>query len=64
MDLVHHLLLYRCPPGVTEIYEAQCYTEARIEECMEVVAVWGVGGGVSFLCVGFSFQDFRDVSSF
>ncbi|XP_057208977.1 DBH-like monooxygenase protein 2 homolog isoform X2 [Triplophysa rosa] len=45
MDLVHHLLLYRCPPGVTEIYESQCYTEMSNEKCMEVVAVWGIGGG-------------------
>ncbi|XP_056620191.1 DBH-like monooxygenase protein 2 homolog isoform X2 [Triplophysa dalaica] len=45
VDLVHHLLLYRCPPGVTEVYESQCYTEMSNEQCMEVVAVWGIGGG-------------------
>ncbi|KAI7800157.1 DBH-like monooxygenase protein 2 homolog [Triplophysa rosa] len=45
LDLVHHLLLYRCPPGVTEIYESQCYTRVNSDECMEVVAVWAVGGG-------------------
>ncbi|XP_039548937.1 DBH-like monooxygenase protein 2 homolog [Pimephales promelas] len=44
-DLVHHLLLYRCPPSVTEPSEAQCYTRLSINECMETVAVWGVGGG-------------------
>ncbi|XP_026125787.1 DBH-like monooxygenase protein 2 homolog [Carassius auratus] len=44
VDLVHHLLLYRCPPTVTEPLEAECYTGAD-EKCMEVVAVWGVGGG-------------------
>ncbi|XP_042584940.1 DBH-like monooxygenase protein 2 homolog isoform X1 [Cyprinus carpio] len=43
-DLVHHLLLYRCPPTVTEPLEAECYTGVD-GECMEVVAVWGVGGG-------------------
>ncbi|XP_067239299.1 DBH-like monooxygenase protein 2 homolog [Chanodichthys erythropterus] len=44
IDLVHHLLLYRCPPSVTEPLEAECYT-GKGEECMETVAVWGVGGG-------------------
>ncbi|XP_059354299.1 DBH-like monooxygenase protein 2 homolog [Carassius carassius] len=43
-DLVHHLLLYRCPPSVTEPFEAECYTGVD-GECMETVAVWGVGGG-------------------
>ncbi|XP_051731145.1 DBH-like monooxygenase protein 2 homolog isoform X2 [Ctenopharyngodon idella] len=43
-DLVHHLLLYRCPPSVTQPFEAECYT-GKGEECMETVAVWGVGGG-------------------
>ncbi|XP_043075759.1 DBH-like monooxygenase protein 2 homolog [Puntigrus tetrazona] len=44
-DLVHHLLLYRCPPSVTsESFEAECYSGVD-EECMEAVAVWGVGGG-------------------
>uniref|UniRef100_A0A9J8CB34 Monooxygenase, DBH-like 1, like n=3 Tax=Cyprinus carpio TaxID=7962 RepID=A0A9J8CB34_CYPCA len=43
-DLVHHLLLYRCPPSVTEPFEAECYTGVD-RECMETVAVWGVGGG-------------------
>ncbi|XP_052390510.1 DBH-like monooxygenase protein 2 homolog isoform X1 [Carassius gibelio] len=43
-DLVHHLLLYRCPPSVTEPFEAKCYTGVD-GECMETVAVWGVGGG-------------------
>ncbi|KAF4109774.1 DBH-like monooxygenase protein 2 homolog isoform X1 [Onychostoma macrolepis] len=43
-DLLHHLLLYRCPATVTEPTEAECYTGADAQ-CMEVVAVWGVGGG-------------------
>ncbi len=45
-DLVHHLLLYRCSPSMTEPFEAECYTGVD-GECMETVAVWGVGGGVS-----------------
>uniref|UniRef100_A0A8C1UL72 Monooxygenase, DBH-like 1, like n=1 Tax=Cyprinus carpio TaxID=7962 RepID=A0A8C1UL72_CYPCA len=44
-DLVHHLLLYRCPPRVTEMFEAECYTSNRSNLCMETIAVWGVGGG-------------------
>ncbi|XP_016411972.1 DBH-like monooxygenase protein 2 homolog [Sinocyclocheilus rhinocerous] len=43
-DLVHHLLLYRCPLTVTEPFEAECFTGVD-GECMETVAVWGVGGG-------------------
>ncbi|XP_026104691.1 DBH-like monooxygenase protein 2 homolog isoform X2 [Carassius auratus] len=43
-DLVHHLLLYRCPPSVTEPFEEECYTGID-GECMETVAVWGIGGG-------------------
>ncbi|XP_051952101.1 DBH-like monooxygenase protein 2 homolog [Xyrauchen texanus] len=44
VDLVHHMLLYRCPPSVTVPSEAECYTETN-EKCVEVVSVWGVGGG-------------------
>uniref|UniRef100_A0A673IL13 Monooxygenase, DBH-like 1, like n=1 Tax=Sinocyclocheilus rhinocerous TaxID=307959 RepID=A0A673IL13_9TELE len=44
-DLVHHLLLYRCPLTVTEPFEAECYTPFRTNLCMETIAVWGVGGG-------------------
>ncbi|XP_050995491.1 DBH-like monooxygenase protein 2 homolog [Labeo rohita] len=43
-DLVHHLLMYRCPPTVTEPLEAECYTSFKTNLCMETVAVWGVGG--------------------
>uniref|UniRef100_A0A671NI23 DBH-like monooxygenase protein 2 homolog n=2 Tax=Sinocyclocheilus anshuiensis TaxID=1608454 RepID=A0A671NI23_9TELE len=43
-DLVHHLLLYRCPLTVTEPFEAECFTGVD-RECMETVALWGVGGG-------------------
>ncbi|KAK9956806.1 hypothetical protein ABG768_014516 [Culter alburnus] len=45
IDLVHHLLLYRCPPSVTELSEAECYTTLMADECMENTAVWAVGGG-------------------
>ncbi|TRY86917.1 hypothetical protein DNTS_002195 [Danionella cerebrum] len=44
IDLVHHLLLYRCPPTITQPFEDECYS-GRDDECMETVAVWGVGGG-------------------
>ncbi|XP_060771592.1 DBH-like monooxygenase protein 2 homolog [Neoarius graeffei] len=44
-DLVHHLLLYRCPPTVTEPYETPCYTREKGTECHQAVVVWGVGGG-------------------
>ncbi|KAF4099805.1 DBH-like monooxygenase protein 2 homolog [Onychostoma macrolepis] len=43
-DLVHHLLLYRCPVSMTEAFETECYT-GNDGECMQTVAVWGVGGG-------------------
>uniref|UniRef100_A0A8C1CJ92 Monooxygenase, DBH-like 1, like n=1 Tax=Cyprinus carpio carpio TaxID=630221 RepID=A0A8C1CJ92_CYPCA len=62
-DLVHHLLLYRCPPSVTEPFEAECYTGVD-GECMETVAVWGVGGGafefpeVAGLPIGGNVSDF------
>ncbi|XP_073708793.1 DBH-like monooxygenase protein 2 homolog [Garra rufa] len=44
VDLVHHLILYRCPPTVTEELDVECYTTVDAQ-CMQVVAVWGVGGG-------------------
>ncbi|KAF4071092.1 hypothetical protein AMELA_G00280910 [Ameiurus melas] len=44
-DLVHHLLLYRCPPSVTNSSEEQCYSKVKQSECIQAVAVWGVGGG-------------------
>ncbi|XP_068610070.1 DBH-like monooxygenase protein 2 homolog [Brachionichthys hirsutus] len=44
-DIVHHLLLYRCPAFVTEPAEADC---SRIGKegsaCFQVVAAWAVGG--------------------
>uniref|UniRef100_A0A3B4C915 Monooxygenase, DBH-like 1, like n=1 Tax=Pygocentrus nattereri TaxID=42514 RepID=A0A3B4C915_PYGNA len=45
LDLVHHLLLYRCPPIVTSPKEQACYTEEAQAECYQTVAAWGVGGG-------------------
>ncbi|XP_053470259.1 DBH-like monooxygenase protein 2 homolog [Ictalurus furcatus] len=44
-DLVHHLLLYRCPTSVTNPSEEQCYSKVKQSECIQAVAVWGVGGG-------------------
>ncbi|KAK3516685.1 hypothetical protein QTP70_022190 [Hemibagrus guttatus] len=45
LDLVHHILLYRCPPSVTKLSETQCYTVET--KCFQVIAVWGVGGEAS-----------------
>ncbi|XP_043075757.1 DBH-like monooxygenase protein 2 homolog [Puntigrus tetrazona] len=44
IDLVHHLALYLCPPSVTEPSEAQCTASIITALCMEMVAVWAVGG--------------------
>ncbi|KAM9435521.1 DBH-like monooxygenase protein 2 homolog [Clarias gariepinus] len=44
-DLVHHLLLYRCPPSVIKPFEGSCYSQES-PDCFHAVAVWGVGGGV------------------
>ncbi|XP_026853980.2 DBH-like monooxygenase protein 2 homolog [Electrophorus electricus] len=44
-DLVHHMLLYRCPPTVTTPYEHACYETEEATECYQAVAGWGVGGG-------------------
>ncbi|KAL7871558.1 hypothetical protein SRHO_G00065410 [Serrasalmus rhombeus] len=38
LDLVHHLLLYRCPPTVTSPKEQACYTEEAQAECYQTVA--------------------------
>ncbi|XP_037304540.2 DBH-like monooxygenase protein 2 homolog [Pungitius pungitius] len=45
-DLVHHILLYRCPSYVTEPYDRPCYMGDVGDTCFGVVAAWGVGGGV------------------
>lgn len=45
-DLVHHMLLYRCPSFVTEAYDGPCYQGDLGDACHDVVAAWGPGGGV------------------
>lgn len=45
-DLVHHMLLYRCPSFVTQVYDKPCYTGNIGDACFSVVAGWGLGGGV------------------
>lgn len=45
-DLVHHMLLYRCPSFVTEAYDGPCYRGDLGDACHDVVAAWGTGGGV------------------
>ncbi|KAM8831476.1 DBH-like monooxygenase protein 2 homolog [Spinachia spinachia] len=45
-DLVHHMLLYRCPPFVMEPYDNPCYMGDVGDACFGVVAAWAVGGGV------------------
>ncbi|XP_028841164.1 DBH-like monooxygenase protein 2 homolog [Denticeps clupeoides] len=43
-QFVHHLLLYRCPPGMNETSDRECYTGADNRECFQAVAAWGMGG--------------------
>ncbi|KAM9353609.1 DBH-like monooxygenase protein 2 homolog [Symphorus nematophorus] len=45
LDIVHHMLLYRCPSFVTQPYDRQCYRGDIGDYCFGVVAAWGVGGG-------------------
>ncbi|KAM3860959.1 DBH-like monooxygenase protein 2 homolog [Diretmus argenteus] len=45
-DIVHHMLLYKCPPFVTEFYDKPCYSGDIGDSCFRVVAAWAVGGGV------------------
>uniref|UniRef100_A0A672I0U6 Monooxygenase, DBH-like 1, like n=1 Tax=Salarias fasciatus TaxID=181472 RepID=A0A672I0U6_SALFA len=45
-DIVHHMLLYRCPPFVTEQYDNPCYRGDQGDACFVVVASWGVGGEI------------------
>ncbi|XP_030626629.1 DBH-like monooxygenase protein 2 homolog [Chanos chanos] len=45
IDLVHHMLLYQCPPSVTKPHEEQCFQSPEINQCVVVSAAWGVGGG-------------------
>lgn len=48
-DIVHHMLLYRCPSFVTQLYDEQCYMGDTGDACFGVVAAWAVGGGVNSL---------------
>lgn len=45
-DLVHHMLLYRCPAFVNRAYDGPCYRGDMGDMCFSVVAVWGIGGRV------------------
>ncbi|XP_028295757.1 DBH-like monooxygenase protein 2 homolog [Gouania willdenowi] len=45
-EVVHHMLLYHCPPVVTETYDHQCYKGDTGDVCFGVVASWAVGGGI------------------
>ncbi|XP_045916784.1 DBH-like monooxygenase protein 2 homolog [Micropterus dolomieu] len=45
-DIVHHILLYRCPSDVMEPYDKPCYMGDIGDSCFGVVATWAVGGGV------------------
>lgn len=50
-DLVHHMLLYRCPSFVLEPYDRPCYMGDEGDACFGVVAAWAVGGGVRTECL-------------
>ncbi|XP_040920021.1 DBH-like monooxygenase protein 2 homolog isoform X2 [Toxotes jaculatrix] len=45
-DIVHHMLLYSCPPFVTQPYDKPCFMGDIGDACFGVVAAWGVGGEV------------------
>uniref|UniRef100_A0A3B5BBC6 Monooxygenase DBH like 1 n=1 Tax=Stegastes partitus TaxID=144197 RepID=A0A3B5BBC6_9TELE len=45
-DVVHHILLYRCPHFVTQTYEYKCYVGDVGDTCFHVLASWGIGGAV------------------
>ncbi|XP_068433572.1 DBH-like monooxygenase protein 2 homolog [Clinocottus analis] len=44
LDIVHHMLLYRCPSFVKVPYNKECYMGDIGDACFSVVAAWGVGG--------------------
>uniref|UniRef100_UPI0037E82EA7 DBH-like monooxygenase protein 2 homolog n=1 Tax=Semicossyphus pulcher TaxID=241346 RepID=UPI0037E82EA7 len=48
-DLIHHMLLYRCPSIVTEQYDRPCYMGDIGDSCFDTMASWAVGGGVFVL---------------
>ncbi|KAL2101939.1 hypothetical protein ACEWY4_003700 [Coilia grayii] len=45
VDLVHHMLLYTCPPHVNSTFQEECYTNADHNVCYQIIAAWGVGAG-------------------
>ncbi|XP_030626621.1 DBH-like monooxygenase protein 2 homolog [Chanos chanos] len=45
LDLVHHMVLYRCPFSVTKPHEELCFQSPEINQCFQITAAWGVGGG-------------------
>uniref|UniRef100_A0A8D0DGG4 Monooxygenase, DBH-like 1, like n=1 Tax=Sander lucioperca TaxID=283035 RepID=A0A8D0DGG4_SANLU len=46
VDMVHHMLLHRCPTFVTKPYDKPCFMGDMGDACFGVVAAWGVGAGV------------------
>ncbi|XP_030626622.1 DBH-like monooxygenase protein 2 homolog [Chanos chanos] len=45
VDLVHHMVLYQCPSSVTKPHEELCFQSPEINQCSQIIAAWGVGGG-------------------
>ncbi|KAM8846133.1 DBH-like monooxygenase protein 2 homolog [Synchiropus picturatus] len=43
-DIVHHILLYKCPKFVTVGSDQPCFTGDDGDYCLEVMAAWAVGG--------------------
>ena len=41
------MILYGCPLHVTDDYDGPCYAGNKADNCIKVMAVWGVGAGVS-----------------
>ncbi|XP_028998061.1 DBH-like monooxygenase protein 2 homolog [Betta splendens] len=48
-DLVHHMLLHRCPLFVREEYDGPCFQGDMGDRCFGVVAAWAVGGEATTL---------------
>ncbi|XP_067098393.1 DBH-like monooxygenase protein 2 homolog [Osmerus mordax] len=45
LDLVHHILVYRCPSTMNQTSEGPCYSGDGDEECFSMIHGWAVGGG-------------------
>ncbi|XP_032398273.1 DBH-like monooxygenase protein 2 homolog [Etheostoma spectabile] len=45
VDMVHHMLLHRCPTFVVKPYDKPCFMGDIGDACFGVVAAWGVGAG-------------------